>query len=292
MSGTQVIYDYASSQVDASRFRSGTNYITNSTLKDEFNGWLSKRTFSHGVQYSGRPVDTSSTDWVANMKRKMAERIVYKIEKEGETDWNNYDGKTIGFETTSKKDKDMLGSGRYKPWEDSYPTLRISKFCTSMAVVRALLFHELIEVFVCVRYIHGYAWGTYQDAHDTAYKIVKQFRMEDQSEKLIRLSNLVRCYYELKYIAEKLIEKQKKTGLSNYGLFDTILDIFKVMKSGLFIPGYYEDYTIGGYKKTDKSNIGQYFQRAKDLGIYPERISFARSQTLKGERGSVTVNLA
>ncbi|MBN2380809.1 hypothetical protein JXM67_13505 [candidate division WOR-3 bacterium] len=245
MSGTQMIKDYESSHVDASRFSGDTNFINKDTL-DKALYWLDGRSFSHGVTYGDQPVDTGSPGWVGRMLGRMAERITLKIENGSKKDWKSYDGKSYAWDIKNEKDKDKLGGVSFNPSKDLKPIISISKRCTSKAVIRALIFHELIEVFTSVTYGLGYTYGTNTSSHNTAYSIVKMFNMEEQYEKAIRLVNLVKCYHELKYIAEKLIEKQKGTGVGNYGLFTNIMDVINCLKKDLIIPGYFEGYAING----------------------------------------------
>lgn len=274
--GAQKIMVYPGSHVDATRFKSNS-LITKTTLK-EVRGWLNKLQISHDVEYNpGRTINLNESDWWGERFKEMQAKGL----------------KDIKLDVSSVTEENKIGSARFDLTEsgDKIAYIWISKYCTSAAVVRAILMHEFIEVYTQIA-IQGkdHSFND-QESHDFAYLIVKNMLVEWHSESQTRRRNLIKCLVELNCIKSELERR-----MSNLRFFDpfylsTIGKIINCINNNWVIPGYYEKYEPEGYKRTNMSNIAGHFQRAKSLGIQFEGISVCGTHTLQGTRGTWRITL-
>ncbi|MBN2378682.1 hypothetical protein JXM67_02635 [candidate division WOR-3 bacterium] len=283
MSGAQKLTGYFAPQVDATRFHTKI-VITTDTLKKE-RDWLNKWSASKHVTYNQKTMKIDGQGWWGRRLLEIKNSIDERIKKGG--NFKAYDGRSLYWATKNESDENKLGACSYHPERgDTRPTITISNRCTSSAVVRALILHEFIEIYINVVFVYGYTWNL-SDPHNTACDYVKNFPREDATETTKRMKNIMRSYLELSFIARKLREMNSTdaTYLKN------VTDVRELIRNELFIPGYYEDYTPNGYKNTQKSGIADYFSKAIPLGIRWDQLSLNGTYTLQGRRGNLSITL-
>lgn len=161
----------------------------------------------------------------------------------------------------------------------------VSRRCTSRGVIRAMVMHEFMEAFTGMTKFGMTSQGMNAYAHDYAYNVVIQFNFEEGWERDTRRYNFTACLAELEGLNGEL--KRRNLGLP---AFLATYNNFYLICSGLanrmrqmspksrYIPGYYETYEKGGYKKTKYSmTIPAILKEANARGIFPVAVVGSKS---------------
>ena len=179
------------------------------------------------INYDGPKRDTSIWTPVKDAHLKLAKEWVFKQPfksiAEDSTKWefskyefsqNCMDVLRLKPTQTTNKDTcaDFRASGYKKndppppPWkpQTSWTEIYISKWLASLAWVRALYMHELIENYIMISY-HRFTMPCCTDdkqvrVHNLTCQRVKEYSFESSGERQIRTNNLNRCKDDLNKI--------------------------------------------------------------------------------------------
>lgn len=146
--------------------------------------------------------------------------------------------------------------------------ISISKWCTSVGVLRAAILHEIVEVYAAIRcYKRTISNANDPGPHYTACSYLERIECEKKgSEDKIRDSNVESCLSDLRAILF-VIEKAKGKNDSLYRKVDTLRNHIAMYS---YIPGYCEPYIKRAYRDSQYSSFAKTLKDWESkLCIYP-----------------------